>query len=819
MKFIDFVNENLSRTRVVTSFISYPIDSVRRWGENRLSYFLKDLSFSTKEETSTDINSYTDTNTNKNHFISEPNLQSDISDELLTVGEKYGDDLDLSRGDIYTIIEILKKNRNESLYIAENSNQDKVFIKEYKLVNSNSEINEEIKRDFKNIIDFNLRIGREYDFRILTLIDRFTRDRSCFLITKYIAGAVPLKDYLGKNPVITNEQIKVIIQQVLESLLFLHTTYRAKFQTDKQEIQKGISHGNINLNSLLIKDIKETGVQNERRFFIYLTDLALWENIFYPNKVYSNSQNKNLTQNGEYLSDKSQDLFNLGKLALALISGRYDEQSWQIIDSEADNILPKTHNIKFSAFIRHLLNKEHSLKAEEALDEITKINVKQDNTHIPSAPTPNNQSVEQKTEEATKTPNFLLPLLACSSLFLLLIGFGIFGIINSRKPQQSISNSTSNQDNKNCCLLTEKDFEGIQGKYLVESVWERVNQQLFYDASSQSTSLMNLLSKRGLKSTYFLEVKKDIKLKQQQIRKDKDYDRAAIVNKLIGGDINFALMRLPENASKDFGTSGLTQSKAVAYDALVIFVAFKYSLGADDTPAKILDGKITKQEISELYTNKQIQRITSKNYKTILYFPEDKETQTIFKEQISKIIADTKNITSRIEVDNIKSDLNKTINNNNQFLSDNLFQKVRDDSLSDKSNSNTIVIGVDRLSRLFGQCSVYPLAIVDDNNQPIQLLKQLNGEDIQPNDINLDLCSDKGTYFQNVEALSSGKYPLSYQLGVVYNKETNKQQGEEFAQALRKYEAQYLLSQVGLVPVEPIPNLHKYFSGEITNDR
>ncbi|MBW4507255.1 MAG: hypothetical protein KME64_12180 [Scytonematopsis contorta HA4267-MV1] len=851
MKFFDLFNSFSRRSGEASNIINNPEAFVRQQTDKRLTSFLKNLSL---DKLFKPIIKTDDVGVD-NNFTNQPNLKLDtldISDkpnELVTTlktEEKLSDDLDLMRWDIYTIIQLLKSNDNESLYMAQNTNQDKLFIKEYKLPNHKSEKIEQVKRDFKNIVELNLRIGREYDFRILTLIDRFTRDNSCFLVTKYIADSVPLKDYLEPNPVMTNEQIKVVIQQILESLLFLHTTYRAKFKEDKedkkdkQERDKGISHGNINLNSLLIKYTNEAGIQKERRFFIYLTDLVLWKDIVSFDSVYYTDRNKynKSIQSGEYLGDKDkrQDLFNLGKLALALIGKKYDEESWKNIESQADNILSNISNIEFSSFIKRLLNKQESFKVDEALDAIIKINVKQDNVkqgnpNKPPEVVSNNQPSQQAPEineqaPEVRRPNTPLALLTFTSLFIL-VASAIFGVIYSQKPQLSPPKITSNQDDKNCCWLEKKDFDGIQGKYLAESAWERVSQQPIFDGSPKATNLMNFLNtERGLKSTYFFETRSETRPKTKlqtqlgtkedknykQVQIIKNYSRASILAKLNSDKINFALMRLPVNV-RGFGVSALAQSDVVAYDALVIFVAFKYSLNTNDTPSKILDGKISKQEIFELYTNNKIKRLAGKKINIRLYFPEDKETQEVFQDKILALV-NTKNTS---DLKDIILQLNKMIINSKQFPSNILFQQVRNDSF-DKKNKNTIIIGVDRLSRLFGQCSVYPLAIVDDNNQSVQLLKQSNGEDIQPNDKNLDLCNDKGTYFPNVEALSSGKYPLGYKLGIV-SKKDNQEQAEKFAQALRKYEVQYLLSQVGLVPLESIPNLRNALSNNQSTDK
>lgn len=74
-------------------------------------------------------------------------------------------------------------------------------------------------------------------------------------------------------------------------------------------------------------------------------------------------------------------------------------------------------------------------------------------------------------------------------------------------------------------------------------------------------------------------------------------------------------------------------------------------------------------------------------------------------------------------------------------------------------------IGFSSLSKIIGQCSVYPLAIQPLGKSPQQPVKLKNGKNIDPLS---DLCDKKGGYFPNVELLKTGSYPLAYPIAVVY---------------------------------------------------
>lgn len=112
------------------------------------------------------------------------------------------------------------------------------------------------------------------------------------------------------------------------------------------------------------------------------------------------------------------------------------------------------------------------------------------------------------------------------------------------------------------------------------------------------------------------------------------------------------------------------------------------------------------------------------------------------------------------------------------------------------------------MSKVIGQCSVYPLAIAKtdkEGDKGIQLIKDSQGS-IKPNDSNLDLCGDKGSYWVDKDNLD--KYPLKYDIGFIFQ-EKDSDIGNKFAEVLNTDEGQYLLSQIGLVPTIPMEDIRK----------
>lgn len=97
----------------------------------------------------------------------------------------------------------------------------------------------------------------------------------------------------------------------------------------------------------------------------------------------------------------------------------------------------------------------------------------------------------------------------------------------------------------------------------------------------------------------------------------------------------------------------------------------------------------------------------------------------------------------------------------------------------------------------------YPLALADAK-QPIQVLRQNNGQPINPS---VDLCA-KGNYHIDSTLLREQIYPLSFNISVLYLRDTRNEPkyiiGSKFADILLTQEGQRLLSRTNLTPYHPI---------------
>jgi hypothetical protein len=119
--------------------------------------------------------------------------------------------------------------------------------------------------------------------------------------------------------------------------------------------------------------------------------------------------------------------------------------------------------------------------------------------------------------------------------------------------------------------------------------------------------------------------------------------------------------------------------------------------------------------------------------------------------------------------------------------------------LQDFEQNDVGGIGFAPLSEVFGQCSVYPLALKADDQPPMQALALTFTE--TPIDPRVDLCDRKGGYVIDADQIRTGAYPLAYPLVVVYLRDNSRPNiGAKFAELLRTTEGQTFLGQLDLVP-------------------
>ncbi|HAZ44410.1 MAG TPA: phosphate ABC transporter substrate-binding protein [Cyanobacteria bacterium UBA11369] len=777
VKLTELVNSISSRVREVTNFIRYPFQSISYIARRRFQEEYERIEIpvnrgtSTKEKAEQEVNSKRlDVSTVRTGIIEKNSgVSADVTERLakrkyrgaeaIPILEKEQEIRGGRRGR-YRVEALLEDTERMRLYQGiQVLNSKPVLIKEYLLFDQdfNQKEAKECKEKFERIATLNLKNGGGQDFRLISPWDAIAppSEKRCYLIFEPTPNnSLTLREYLAGNGPMTTQQVRQVLYQVLQTLWFLHTQ---RLPISNDEVLQGVAHGNLNLDSILIATNTQVTALNEPQFFIYLTDLLVWEDLFKP----PNSK--------AVKSSETKDLKDLGYVSFYLLSGTVVNPIFE--QPLAPNIelhWPDMNDVALKKFIYRLLGISQpfqtAFEARQALlaSQVIEREVLPDNT-------------EQPAEKVKKYSLLqILLFLAITVIFLAclwqLISFGLQLIRG--KNEFSIVQSSSEV----CCLAEVSDVPNRQVKYITESdgIWSYI---------MVNNSLVN----------YGRSLEQELKNRDPRLANYTLNNNSSNVIEDIRNGADFALTSFVENLPDNL------QQEEVAYDGLVVFVAFSDNQRQLSIP-NALNGKITLQQLRELYTTQSIENwsLPSKLKKEIkIYMPTDSPKtiqlfeQLVFKgeppEQLEKFreLMNTRLISSN--------------GKNNEAY-------ILGEILKDFEDRQTVGIGFGLLSRVFNQCAVYPLA-VGEKDREIQPLVQRVKNQVKPIDPTTDLCDDKGSYWPDVEAFKSGKYPLMYRLVVVYPKDEKRgQPGKKFAELLKTDEGQRLLRESGLVPLRTLPN-------------
>jgi hypothetical protein len=156
-----------------------------------------------------------------------------------------------------------------------------VVVKEFLLPSRlfNEEEAAQRQQAFVGLAGVALADGRVQDSRIMApleaIADVHTYER-CYLVTDARDASPTLRQYLSTVGPLDNFQVREVLDQSLQSLIFLH---QQRFVLPAGQMQTGLVHGNLSLDSLLW--VEPSNPQTGQPF-VYLCDLALWENLFVP---------------------------------------------------------------------------------------------------------------------------------------------------------------------------------------------------------------------------------------------------------------------------------------------------------------------------------------------------------------------------------------------------------------------------------------------------------------------------------------------------------------------------------------------------------
>lgn len=651
--------------------------------------------------------------------------------------------------------------------------QKPVIIKEYVLPKLkqggyfNEEEIAERKILFERLAGLKLSDGREIqDFRLITPYEAIAdaREERCYIIIKQKTDQDPnfealyksptLASYLDETGALNNYEVWRILNQVLQSLEFLHSQ---KFQYPDDSPLMGAIHGNITLESLLI-------TFTFQGFFIYLSDFAVWENRF--------ELPGTLATNHSFIKD----LNDLGTVAFYLLAGKQvDPETCDLLDPQIDNNWGQDIDLDLKRYILNLMGL--GLQSYKSSTEARQVLLK---LSLASKILPDVEFSEVEEEEEPKKKKkikfsrlLLYWLSGILGVGLLAFLIWFFGFRNRQEVE--ITPITLK-----CCIA---EVAGIpQGKFKFtgekNGTWNYIYNQKNLIIKDKSFQEEIIEKQPELNLEYFPENSPTEMLKKVKNR-----------------EVSFTITSLIKDLEDVY------DYQTFAYDGLVIIIPFSYAQRDDSLP-RALNGKISLDQVRQIYTGEitNWSQLGGPELPMKLYLPPNDEAIALFEQKVLKeesYIKKFRELMTRENSINITNNLPKIVRFDSSFQ--NLTNMIKDFEKQPKERIGGI--GFDSLSKVFGQCSVYPLAIVENINTVSPLLQTNNNKPISPQ---TDLCQ-KGSYIPNVKAFITQQYPLAYPVNVVYLKDNNQEpMGEKFAELLITEESQKMLFKTGLVPIQPL---------------
>jgi ABC-type phosphate transport system substrate-binding protein len=567
-----------------------------------------------------------------------------------------------------------------------------VVIKEYLLPNRcfNSQESFSRKETFKRIGGVSLADGKVQNFRILNTWEAIADEKGerCYLITKDVEPKQTLREYLREQGAMTPNRVGELLNQALQTLEFLHSQ---KLRLPSQQIQQGLAHGNINLDSLLITEAKN------QNFYIFLCDLANWENLFIPPSI-----------NQPPLATYQQDLESLGKVGFYLLAGRdKNEIGGELLNPrESENWHTTDEHLK--QYLFHLIGYGTPFdSAESARQALLK---------LPQEHHQNNSQLEES--EQGKNHKFsrklLIPII---SLLVLLLGGGIWYFFVRNKNIVIVENYV--EWSKLVTGFSDVELPPGNFNYTAESnsIWNVVlkkeNQTLEKELTNPLDTNITLFNYEPIKSENIRDISQPIK----EIQSSNKY---------------FVITSLEDKITSDL------DRKKIGYGGLLVFVEYRKN---PQSLHQKLGGKISLQDLRQIYTGQKTywNEINPKfpREKIKPYIPEEPEAVYQFK---------------KIVLQNNSQDIAKF-----QKI---VTPENTETTIRNATNTGIISFGtLGRIGNQCSD--FYPLAIVNSNNKSIQpRYRSIRNGNRPINLSDGDLCSSD-TYFdvKTFESYPLG-YPL-----------------------------------------------------------
>ncbi len=619
--------------------------------------------------------------------------------------------------------------------------------------------------------------GRVQDFRLVQALDAIADDLQdrCYLILDE-RGAYPTLSRYFKHGALTHAEVRWVLNQVLQTLEFLHGQ---KFRLPSGQTQTGIAHGNISLHSLLIGSdtepdvslqnatLQNNGIQNEAIQGNGIQNSSLLDRPLSSSTLPPGHESSRLLDAAYFIylcdlafwerlfdpvmltappASTAQDLVDLGYVAFYLLAGRARTATGQPLDPRNREHWQATDPF-LKSFILRLMGLDVPFEsAEVARRELAR------SPQLTITPLIDGSAVAETTPKP-KIPLWLIWLL--SFLGIGLLAWLIWLLLPKPDPNPDLAVAPQ--------LKNLKDVGGIPaGKFIytaaTDGIWSYVLKQ------------PDLIQKGQTLEQRLQAAQPKLQLQYQPVK-----SLETAIAQVQSGKVAFAVVPLINPLPDDL------KATAIAHDGLAFVVAFSYS-NRDNSLPKQLQGKISLDQLQKLYSGKVTnwQELGASMLAVNLYQPTNPEARSVFHQRVLKPPADGSS--SRQASVKVLPDLE-------------LFRTI----LRDFESRQIGGIGFSSLSKVVGQCSVYPLALQTPDNKAIQAVVLDNNQPIAPT---TDLCDKKGSYRSSVELINSGRYPLAYPIAIVYPRRNDQPAiGEKFAEILKTREGQTLLRQTGLVPL------------------
>ena len=617
-----------------------------------------------------------------------------------------------------------------------------VVIKEYLLPNRCFNVEEtlKIKETFKQVGAIDFADAKSQNFRLINgweAIADETGERS-YLILQTPPLDRTLSRYLREHPAMSATQVRDVLNQVLQTLEFIHAQ---TVRISPRQPQQKLIHGNLSLDTIEIE------IQTDREFYIYLSDLALWENLFIPPRL-----------NPDPSGDVQSDLAALGLVASYLwAGGTVNPATGQPLRPGAEEGWSQS-DLSLQQFIHRLVGLESPFENAET--------ARQTLLQLPTAELGNSATSPNSTAGIAQKwqPKWMIS--GGLALLLLVGGIAWYLLKPQPDPRQAAEFKLWYK-----LLNSFADVSRIPVGKFTYTGEKNGSWSVALTAQPESdTPLQDLLKhpKSDIEANFAYEPIASPNLEQS----------SQPLQSVIAGKNNFTITSFTP------GITDVLVKKQIANDGLLVYVAF--SKQASNLP-KALKGQISIEQLRQIYTGKLTNwnQLGGVNLPIKPYSPTEVEAVQQFKKLVLK--DDPQDIA--------------LFNANTTPMATEATQQI---VLKEFDEGRTGMISFGILSKTWRQCSGYPLAIVDGIKLPVQALFKGDRKAIDPESVNL--CDEKKDTYLDVSTFQdrSNGYPLSYPIFVVYPNDNAP--GSKFAELLLTRQGQCLLGKIGLVPLQPIPN-------------